>query len=117
MKHREWVKQRRLEKLREVQAVWQDADYGIKISETRRGLRLVWDQDRDPLVGLLSLDYLRRRMLAQLESELVVTLRSEGLAWDEIGWALGISRDAVRKRHPTADRDARVKESDGEVGA
>ena len=115
MKHREWVKQRRQEKIRQAQEVWKDEDYGIKISETRRGLRLVWDQDRDPLVGLLSLDYLRRTMLAQLESELVVTLRAEGLAWDEIGWALGVSRDAVRKRHPSADRDAQIKAAAGEV--
>ena len=115
MKHREWVKQRRLDKLRQVQDVWKDEDYGIKISETRRGLRLVWDQPREAFEGLLSLDYLRRGVMQQLESELVVTLRAEGLAWDEIGWALGISRDAVRKRHPGADRDARIKEAAGEV--
>jgi len=115
MKHREWAKQRRLDKVRQAQAVWKDKDYGITISETRRGLRLVWDQARDPFAGLLALDYLRRGILQELESELVVTLRAEGLAWDEIGWALGISRDAVRKRHPSADRDAQIKEAAGEV--
>jgi len=115
MKHREWVKRQRLEKIQHAQEVWRDQDYGITLSETRRGLRLTWDQDRDAFVALMALNHLQRGVLEQLEAELVVTLRSQGVAWDEIGWALALSRQAVQKRHPAADRDARALASGGEV--
>jgi hypothetical protein len=63
----------------------------------------------------MALNHLRRGILVGLEEELVVTLRAQGLPWDEIGWALGVSRDAVRKRHPNADRDAQAMAMGGEV--
>ena len=112
--YREWLKQQRAEKIRHAQEVWKDQDYGIKIEETRRGLRLTWDQDRESFTALMALNHLRR-LLVELEDELVVTLRIQGLPWDEIGWALGISRDAARKRHPNADRDAQAMAAGGEV--
>jgi len=113
--HREWVKQQRAEKIRHAQEVWKDQDYGITISETRRGARLTWDIDREHFVALMALHQLRGQVLERLESELVTELRAAAIAWDEIGWALGVSRDAVRKRHPDADRDARAMAAGGEV--
>jgi hypothetical protein len=109
------VKQQRAEKIRHAEEVWKDEDFGITISETRQGLRLTWNQDRETFTALMALNHLRRAVLAGLEGELVVTMRSQGIAWDEIGWALGISRDAVRKRHPNADRDAWAMATGGEV--
>jgi len=113
--HREWLKQQRAEKIRHAQEVWKDKDYGITFVETRRGARLTWDIDRERFVALMGLHQLRDEVLASLERQLVVQLRGAGIAWDEIGWALGISRDAVRKRHPDADRDARAMAAGGEV--
>jgi hypothetical protein len=115
MKHREWVKQQRAEKIRHAQEVWRDEDYGITISQPRSGARLTWDVNRDAFTGLMALHQLRDAVLAQIESDMVVTLRGQGVAWDEIGWALGLSRQAVQKRHPVADRDARAVASGGEV--
>jgi len=112
--HRARVKQQRAEKIRHAEEVWKDEDYGITLEETRRGLKLTWNQDHDSFGALMGLHQLRR-LLVQVEDELVVTMRSQGIAWDEIGWALGISRDAVRKRHPNADRDAWAAAAGGEV--
>jgi hypothetical protein len=111
---REWVKQQRADKIRHAQEVWKDKDYGITISERPRGLKLTWDQDLESFSALMGLHQLRR-LLVELEDELVVTARAQGIAWDEIGWALGISREGVRKRHPNADRDAQAAAAGGEV--
>lgn len=113
--YREWLKQQRSKKIRHMQEVWKDEDYGIGIRETRRGARLTWDIDREQIVALMGLHQLRGQVLARIESELVIGLRADGMPWEEIGWALGISRDAVRKRHPDADRDARAMAAGGEV--
>lgn len=115
MKQRKWVKEQRADKIRNAQEVWRDQDYGIAISETRRGGRLTWSIDRDSFVALMALHQLRDVVLDQVERDLVVMLRAGGVAWDEIGWALGLSRQAVQKRHPDADQAARVLASGGEV--
>jgi hypothetical protein len=112
---REWVKQQRAEKIRHAQEVWKDQDYGIKIEQIRRGVRLTWDIDRETFVALMALNHLRRAVLGHLESELVVQARAQGIAWDEIGWVLGTSRQAVQKRYPNADRDAQAMAAGGEV--
>ncbi len=115
MTYREWVKQQRAKKVRHLQEVWKDQDYGIVISGTRRGARVTWDIDREQFVALMGLHQLRDQVLARMEGDLVVGLRAAAIPWDEIGWALGISRDAVRKRHPNADRDAQAAAAGGEV--
>lgn len=115
--HREWLKQQRGEKIRHAQEVWRDQDYGITITDTRRGARLTWSIDREQFVALMALHQLRDGVLGRVESDLVVSLRGQGVAWDEIGWALGISRDAARNRHPNADRDVRVLAAGGEVSS
>jgi hypothetical protein len=105
---REWLKRQRAEKIRHAQEVWKDHEYGISVSETRAGARLTWDIDREQFVALMALQHLRGHVLAGMEHDLVIGLRAAAIPWDEIGWALGISRDAVRKRHPDADRDVRA---------
>ena len=115
MRHREWVKERRLEKIRQAQEIWRDEDYGIKIAETPRGVRLTWTLDRDQFVALMALHQLSDAVLVRIESELVTDLRGGGVAWDEIGWALSLSRQAVQKRHRFADADARAAALGGEV--
>jgi hypothetical protein len=106
--HRRWLKERRAEKIRLAQEVWKDEDYGIKIAETRHGARLTWDVDQDSFVALMALHQLGDVVLARMESDIVTVLRGEGVAWDEIGWALGITGQAAKKRHPAADRNART---------
>jgi len=106
--HRKWLKERRAEKIRLAQEVWKDEDYGIKIAETRQGARLTWDVDRDTFVALMALHQLRGSVLARMESDIVIGLRGGDVAWDEIGWALGITGQAAKKRHPAADRNARL---------
>jgi hypothetical protein len=112
---RERLKRQRAEKIRHAQEVWKDQEYGISVSETRRGGRLTWDIDREQFVALMGLHQLRGHVLAGMEHDLVIGLRAAAIPWDEIGWALGISRDAVRKRHPDADRDVRAMTAGGEV--
>lgn len=115
MKHGAWLKQQRADKIRHAQEVWKDQDYGITISQSRRGSRLTWDIDREHFVALMGLHQLRGQVLESLERQLVIQLRAAAMPWDEIGWALGVSRDAVRKRHPEADRDVRAMAAGGEV--
>lgn len=53
---------------------------------------------RDPEVGLRAVAALRR-LLEQLEAIQVENARSEGWSWQEIADALGVSRQAVHKKH------------------
>lgn len=51
-----------------------------------------------PLRGLTELNELRAT-LDRIEGELVLVARSNRSSWEEIGSALGISRQAARARH------------------
>ncbi|GAA2986848.1 helix-turn-helix domain-containing protein [Streptosporangium longisporum] len=54
--------------------------------------------DKDPMVGLaLTLDI--RREMERLEAVLVRRARTRGRSWAEIAEVLGISRQAVHKKH------------------
>lgn len=53
---------------------------------------------RDPRVGLRAVAALRR-LLEQLEAIQVENARSQGWSWQEIADALGVSRQAVHKKH------------------
>lgn len=55
----------------------------------------------DPRVGLRAVRALRR-LLEQLESSQVASARAQGWSWQEIAEVLGVSRQAVHKKH--ADR-------------
>lgn len=52
----------------------------------------------DPVVGLRAVRALRR-LLEQLESSQVASARAQGWSWQEIAELLGVSRQAVHKKH------------------
>jgi len=53
---------------------------------------------RDPAVGLRAVAALRR-LVEQLEDLQVANARSSGWSWAEIATALGVSKQAVHKKH------------------
>ncbi|WP_031509854.1 hypothetical protein [Streptomyces megasporus] len=54
--------------------------------------------DHDPRVGLRAVAALRR-LVERLEALQVDNARRQGWSWEEIGTALGVSRQAVHKKH------------------
>ena len=54
--------------------------------------------DADPRVGLRAVRALRR-LLERLEESQVDRARAEGWSWQEIAEVLGVSRQAVHKKH------------------
>ncbi|KAF4406428.1 MULTISPECIES: hypothetical protein [Streptomyces] len=54
--------------------------------------------DGDPQVGLRAVAALRR-LVERLEALQVDSARRQGWSWEEIGTALGVSRQAVHKKH------------------
>ncbi|MGK5732285.1 hypothetical protein [Streptomyces sp. URMC 124] len=54
--------------------------------------------DGDPHVGLRAVAALRR-LVERLEALQVDSARRQGWSWEEIGAALGVSRQAVHKKH------------------
>ncbi|MFF4406067.1 hypothetical protein ACWD4B_24085 [Streptomyces sp. NPDC002536] len=52
----------------------------------------------DPRVGLRAVAALRR-LVERLEALQVDNARTQGWSWEEIGAALGVSRQAVHKKH------------------
>lgn len=54
--------------------------------------------DADPRVGLRAVAALRR-LVERLEALQVESARRQGWSWEEIGAALGVSRQAVHKKH------------------
>ncbi|GHH54423.1 helix-turn-helix domain-containing protein [Streptomyces sp. CA-294286] len=54
--------------------------------------------DQDPRVGLRAVVALRR-LLEQLEAVQVRGARNQGWSWQEIAAELGVSKQAVHKKH------------------
>jgi DNA-directed RNA polymerase specialized sigma24 family protein len=54
--------------------------------------------DRDPRVGLRAVVALRR-LLERLEAVQVRSARAQGWSWQEVADELGVSRQAVHKKH------------------
>jgi DNA-directed RNA polymerase specialized sigma24 family protein len=54
--------------------------------------------DRDPSVGLRAVAALRR-LLERLEAVQVRSARAQGWSWQEIAEELGVSKQAVHKKH------------------
>jgi hypothetical protein len=52
----------------------------------------------DPAVGLRAVVALRR-LADQVEATHVATARRDGWSWEQIGDALGVSRQAAHKKH------------------
>jgi DNA-directed RNA polymerase specialized sigma24 family protein len=63
---------------------------------------------RDPRVGLRAVAALRK-LLEQLEALQVANARAEGWAWQDIAQELGVSRQAVHKKHAGGRRRLRGK--------
>ncbi|HET6624819.1 MAG TPA: helix-turn-helix domain-containing protein [Nocardioidaceae bacterium] len=57
----------------------------------------------DPRVGLRAVRALRR-LLEQLETSQVASARAQDWSWQEIADVLGVSRQAVHKKHASARR-------------
>lgn len=53
---------------------------------------------RDPAVGLRAVTALRR-LVEQLEDLQVENARQQGWSWSEVAAALGVSKQAVHKKH------------------
>jgi DNA-directed RNA polymerase specialized sigma24 family protein len=54
--------------------------------------------NRDPSTGLRAVAALRK-LLEQLEAAQVTSARQQGWSWQEVADALGVSRQAVHKKH------------------
>lgn len=68
-------------------------------SEAREAVDAATDAvDADPRVGLRAVAALRR-LVERLEALQVDSARRQGWSWEEIGAALGVSRQAVHKKH------------------
>jgi hypothetical protein len=59
--------------------------------------------DADPQVGLRAVAALRR-LVERLETLQVRNARAAGWSWEEIGQALGVSRQAVHKKYGGRDK-------------
>jgi hypothetical protein len=57
----------------------------------------------DPAVGLRAVGALRR-LADQVEATQVAVARRDGWSWEQIGDALGVSRQAVHKKHGRLER-------------
>jgi hypothetical protein len=57
----------------------------------------------DPRVGLRAVAALRR-LLARLEDAHVANARTQGMSWQEIADALGVTRQAVHAKHAARKR-------------
>ena len=53
---------------------------------------------KDPAVGLQAVVALRS-LLESLEALQVENARNAGWSWEKIAWALGVSKQAVHKKH------------------
>jgi len=82
-----------------------DDALGLKMKQNQRGnMVITWTIDPDPMVALMALAELHP-MLQRVERELVGAGRYLGIAWDELAWAIGLTRGALQKRHPHVDDD------------
>lgn len=69
---------------------------------------------KDPAIGLRAVAALRK-LLDRLEELQVANARDQGWSWQEIAGALGVSRQAVHKKH--ADRMEELRTSTERIRA
>lgn len=93
------LRDRRREGLATARESGSDEGFGIKLGTGRADrMQVTWSMDHDPFLALMGLGRLRE-YLSAFEVELVAKCRYQsGLSWDEIGWAVGVSGEALRKR-------------------
>lgn len=83
-----------------------DETFGISLRPLKSAewfARVRWYVDRDPFQALIALSRLRQT-LSGVEHELVHGCREAALSWDDIGFALGVTGEAVRKRYVDTER-------------
>lgn len=68
------------------------------VKEDRLGLLVQQAGDDDPRQALWAAAELRREA-ERVESALVRRARNEGMSWAEIAMALGVSKQAVHRKH------------------
>lgn len=92
-------RQRRREAVSTARGTWEDDAFGIRVEGMSGGrARLTWTTDRDLSIAAMALERVRR-VVSGLESEIVLGLRIEGESWDDIGFLLGKTGEAVRLAH------------------
>lgn len=100
-----------LDSLREV---WADRDFGVSLAQSRGGqLRLTWIIDSHEEVVLMSLDTVRR-FVDEVEREHVLALRAVGVSWADLGYFLGMTGEAARRRHSALQHELEALE-DGDT--
>jgi hypothetical protein len=60
--------------------------------------QLKWTMDRDPFHALIALAHVRGVLLS-FEREFIRQGREQGLSWDQLGFALDVTGESVRKRY------------------
>lgn len=106
----------------QIREIWSDTDYGVRLERVRRGrgqaTRLVWDLDAEPVITLMALPVVRS-LLDSIEREYVLGERAIGTSWDDIGYLLGGSGEAARRRHARVADELEGREAhhdDGPIG-
>jgi hypothetical protein len=109
VKKRQTASQRRAERRREARdrviaarsdhSGVSDSTYGMTLRPNGPGgrLQLRWTVDPYPYHALCALPYVRNALLG-VEQQLVREARAAGISWDELGFALDQSGEAVRRR-------------------
>lgn len=97
-------RERRREAFETALQVRTDPEFGIRVEDTPRGGYLVqWRSNPHPTEILMGMTRLRA-VLEDLEREVVLALRvADGYSWEEIGWCLEVTGEAVRRRHSAAE--------------
>lgn len=81
-----------------------DSVYGYELRPLRAAgrARLRWVVDAEPFYALMGLQALQQKVLGPLEVALVADCRADGLSWDDVGFALGITGEGARKKHASS---------------
>lgn len=72
-------------------------EVGLVVRRLKSAFQVRWTVPAEPQERLLAIGRLRQT-LARIELVAVADAREDGLSWDDIGWALEVSGEAVRKR-------------------
>lgn len=92
-------RRRRLQAADRARTTWADQDFGLSLRAKGGGrASLRWDIHPEPGLALLALPRLRA-VLEQVETQLALQLRAEGDSWADVGFFLGLTGEAARRRY------------------
>lgn len=95
-------RQMQRERFEEIRDDWRDEQFGLSIRGYKPGQawrgQFRWSIDRDSYLALMALER-ARQALDGLEMQLVEEVRTDGASWDDVGFALGLTGEAVRKKY------------------